>query len=55
MSERLQYVSPEYQTQLEELADRLVTRRRFGQIALDDTVEMQLAFDIEVGDGTATE
>ena len=46
MSERLKYVSPEYQEQLDRLAETLVTQRRFGQVALDDTVEMQLEFDI---------
>lgn len=54
MSERLKYVSPEYQERLDNLADLLVTQRRFGQVALDDTVEMQLTFEIpdniEVGE-----
>lgn len=46
MSERLKYVSPEYQAQLDALAETLVTARRFGKAALDDTVEMQLEFDL---------
>ena len=49
MSEQLKYVSPEYQERLDNLAELLVTQRRFGKVALDDTVEMQLSFDIEVG------
>jgi hypothetical protein len=40
MSEKLQYVSPEYQERLENLAEHLVTARRFGRAALDDTVEI---------------
>lgn len=40
MSEQLKYVSPEYQKQLEDLAETLVTERRFGRVALDDTVEI---------------
>lgn len=54
MSERLKYVSPEYQSQLDHLAETLVTAKRFGGVALDDTVEMQLSFDlpdnIEIGE-----
>lgn len=38
--ERLKYVTPEYQQQLDDLADTLVTSRRFGSVALEDTVEM---------------
>lgn len=55
MSERLKYVSPEYQAQLEALAETLCTPERFGKIALEDTVEMQLTFDLEAENGTATE
>lgn len=54
MAEQLKYVSPEYQARLDRLAETLVTSRRFGQVALDDTVEMQLTFEIpenvEVGE-----
>lgn len=52
MSEQLKYVSPEYQARLDRLAETLVTSRRFGEIAVSDTV--QLAFDIEVGDERTT-
>lgn len=34
MSEALKYVSPEYQVQLDHLAETLVTARRFGQVVL---------------------
>jgi hypothetical protein len=34
MSERLKYVSPEYQAQLDALAETLVTSRRFGRVVL---------------------
>lgn len=47
MSERLKYVSPEYQDRLDRLAETLVTQRRFGRVALEDTVEMQLSLDID--------
>lgn len=47
MSEKLKYVSEEYQDRLDRLAELLVTQKRFGQLALDDTVEMQLTFDLE--------
>lgn len=50
MAEQLRYVSPEYQDRLDRLAETLVTSRRFGHIAVEDTVEMQLSFDIEVGE-----
>lgn len=39
MSEALKYVSPEYQKRLDDLAELLVTGRRFGQVALQDTIE----------------
>ena len=47
MAEQLKYVSPEYQDRLDRLAETLVTSRRFGQMAVADTVEMQLSFDLE--------
>jgi hypothetical protein len=50
MSERLEYVSPEYQEQLDRLADRLVTQRRFGEMALDDTVEFPAITGFELDD-----
>ncbi len=34
MSEKLKYVSPEYQAQLEALAETLCDPRRFGEVAL---------------------
>lgn len=37
--ERKSTVSPEYQERLDHLAETLVTRRRFGNVALEDTVE----------------
>jgi len=41
MSEKLKYVSPEYQKQLEDLGDTLMqsVRERLAAAALDDTVE----------------
>lgn len=46
MAEKLKYVSPEYQAQLDKLSNSLVTPERFGEVALqgvlfelDDTVE----------------
>lgn len=61
MAERLQYVSPEYQLQLENLGDTLMqgVRERLADAALSDTVEFpavdgQLTLDIpgniEVGE-----
>lgn len=49
MSEKLKYVSPEYQAQLDALAERLCTPERFGQLALDGCV--QLSFD-DLGEDT---
>lgn len=51
MAEQLKYVSPEYQAQLDHLAETLVTRRRFGQIALEDTIEFEplVLFESEMG------
>ena len=51
MSEKLKYVSPEYQAQLDALAETLVTARRFGSTALEDTVEFEplVLFDSEMG------
>ncbi len=46
MSERLKYVSPEYQARLDHLAETLVTQRRFGGVA---TSQMVLVFDSEMG------
>lgn len=46
--EALKYVSPEYQAQLDELAHTLVTARRFGGVALEDTV----VFESEMGNTT---
>jgi hypothetical protein len=43
VSERLKYVSPEYQERLERLAETLVTPERFGKVALADTVEKPVA------------
>lgn len=42
MSERLKYVSPEYQEQLEGLGDLLMegVRNRLAEAALQDTVEI---------------
>ncbi len=48
MSERPKYVSPEYQAQLDALAETLVTPERFGQLALDGSV--QLSFDDHLED-----
>lgn len=51
--ERLKYVSPEYQQQLDQLAERLVTSRRFGAAALEDTVEipvLEIPDNIEIGE-----
>ncbi len=42
----MKYVSPEYQKQLEDLAETLVTPERFGQLALSG--EVQLVIDFEV-------
>lgn len=46
MAEKLKYVSPEYQDQLDKLSQSLVTQKRFGEVALqgvlfelDDTIE----------------
>lgn len=52
MSERLKYVSPEYQAQLDALAETLVTARRFGSAALEDTVEFEplVLFESGMGD-----
>lgn len=59
MSERLQYVSPEYQAKLEQLAETLCTPERFGRVALQDTVEIPVVgqevygqLEIEFEDGT---
>lgn len=46
MSERLKYVSPEYQAQLDDLAETLVTARRFGAAPV---AQMVLVFDSEMG------
>lgn len=54
MSEKLKYVSPEYQERLEKLADRLVTERRFGKVAVEDTVEVQCE-QLEIDYGTDSE
>ncbi len=40
MTKRLEYVSPEYQDQLEELAERLVTPERFGEVVLARVIEL---------------
>lgn len=51
--EKLKSVSPEYQKRLDNLAELLVTGRRFGSVALEDTVEINsdesqlLLFDTE--------
>lgn len=56
MSEKLKYVSPEYQERLENLADLLVTQRRFGKVALDDTVEFPAVSEqLELDYGTNSE
>lgn len=53
MSNKLQYVSPEYQAQLATLADTLVTPERYKkinlaliQLCLDDTQEMPIVIDL---------
>lgn len=49
--EQLKYVSPEYQARLDRLAELLVTSKRFGAVALEDTVEIPVIQDnIEVGE-----
>lgn len=52
MSERLQYVSPEYQARLDALAELLCTPERFGKVAVQDSVQLQLDIpdNIEVGE-----
>lgn len=45
MSESLKHVSPEYQKQLEDLAETLVTPKRFGRVALADTVEIPVVVE----------
>lgn len=37
----MEYVSPQYQQELEELAGSLVTVERFGDLALSDTIEFE--------------
>lgn len=50
MAEQLKYVSPEYKAQLDELAEKLVTARRFGDAALTDTVEFPVQEQLFVPD-----
>lgn len=37
----MEYVSPQYQQELDELAGTLVTVERFGDLALSDTIEFE--------------
>lgn len=46
MSERLKYVSPEYQARLDALAKRLCTPERFGKHAVG---QMVLVFESDMG------
>lgn len=51
--ERYKYVSQEYAQQLDELAEKLVTSRRFGKAALEGTVEipvLEIPDNIEIGE-----
>ncbi len=52
MSERLKYVSPEYQAQLDRLAETLVNPERYGRTA---TAQMVLVFDSEMGSTSVAE
>ncbi len=47
MGEQLKYVSPEYQARLDRLAETLVTQRRFGEIAVSETVDQQLVLELD--------
>lgn len=47
MSEKLKYVSPEYQAQLDELAERLVTPERFGELVVGQLVLFERNSDLE--------
>ena len=47
MSEKLKYVSPEYQAQLDELAERLVTPERFGELVIGQLVLFEHSSDLE--------
>lgn len=46
MAEKLKYVSPEYQAQLERLAETLCTPERFGKVAVG---QMVLVFESDMG------
>lgn len=39
MSEQLKHVSPEYQAQLDALAERLCTPERFGKVATAQVID----------------
>lgn len=50
MERALRYVTPEYQERLDKLASVLVTPERFGKVAVNDQLELDLNGYAEVAD-----